>query len=486
MKSTAHVLVCVMIVGASSILSAQTAHISGTVTYRERMALPASAIVEVRLDDVTRAVGTPPVVAITMVQQPGQVPIKFDLPYDARAINANGRYALRATISDGGTVLFASADATLVLTQGHEMRADLVLTRVGNAAPPVAAPPPPPAPPQPPNPLMNLPATFVGTLPCADCESIRYQLNLFPDDSFFVRMTYVGRSVQPFDDMGSWTLSSDRRILVLKGQGTGIDLFGVTGPGVLRKLDVDGKPIPGKLPYEITRASTLRPMPMHLTMRGAYTYTAEAATFVECSTGQRWPVAPDAAARDLESAYVKARPEPGAALLAEVEGMVIDRPKVEGTGTQPTLMVEKLVRFLPRESCAPRFTSAPLMETEWRLRQLGDRVIPAARDTRRELSLTFQDATEPAGTGLAGSYSGSSGCNRVVGTYTIANGTMALTSGGTLMACKDDAATEAAFVALLKATRAYRITGRVLELMDADGARLAKFEARVPAGITVR
>lgn len=486
MKSITCVLGFVMVMGAGSVSSAQSAHVTGTVTYHERIALPASAIVEVRLDDVTRAGGTPPVVAITMVQQPGQVPIKFDLPYEARAIAATGRYALRATISDGGRVLFTSLDTVLVLTQGHGTRADLVLTRVASAAPTAAEPAAPPAPPLPPNPLVNLPATFVGTLPCADCEGIRYQLNLFADDSFVARMTYVGKSVTPIDDMGSWALSSDRRVLVLKGQGTGVDLFGMTGPGVLRRLDAEGQPIPGKVPNELTRASALRPLPLHLTMRGAYTYTADATHFVECSTGQHWPVAPGVAAKDLESAYLKTRPEPGAAVLAEVEGTVMDRPKTDGPGQQPTLVVDKMVRLLPRETCAPRFTSAPLMETEWRLVKLGDRAITAPPDPRRAISLTFQQADAPAGSGMSGSYSGSSGCNRVIGTYTIANGAMTLTSGGTAIACRDDAAAEAAFVTALKATRSYRIVGRTLELMDESGARIARFEARVPAGITVR
>jgi uncharacterized lipoprotein YbaY/uncharacterized lipoprotein NlpE involved in copper resistance len=486
MKSITRVLGFAMVMGAASVSSAQTAHISGTVSYHERMALPASAIVEVRLDDVTRAGGTPPVVALTMVEQPGQVPIKFELPYETRKIAATGRYAVRATISDGGTVLFTSLDTVLVLTQGHGTHADLVLTRVANAAGAVAAPPAPPAPPLAPNPLMNLPATFVGTLPCADCDGIRYQLNLFADDSFVVRMMYIGRSVAPVDDMGSWALSSDRRVLVLKGQGATVDLFGATGPGVFRKLDADGQPIPGKVPYEITRASALRPLPLHLTMRGAYTYTADAANFVECSTGQHWPVAPGVAAKDLESAYLKTRPEPGAAVLAEIEGTVFDRPRVDGPGQLPTLSVDKMIRLLPRETCAPRFTSAPLMETEWRLVKLGDRVITPATDTRRALSLTFQEADAPAGGGMSGSYAGSSGCNRVIGTYTIANGALTLTSGGTAIACRDDAATEAAFVAALKSTRSYRIVGRSLELMDESGARIARFDARVPAGITVR
>ncbi len=153
---------------------------------------------------------------------------------------------------------------------------------------------------------------------------------------------------------------------------------------------------------------------------------------------------------------------------------------MEGAGGQTTLVVQKVGRVLPRESCAPRFTSAPLADIDWRLTRLGDREIPAAKDPRRQPSLTFQ---APMGR-TPGAYSGSSGCNRMIGTYVAANATMTLTGGGTLMACKEEAATEAAFLAALKATRTYRITGRVLELMDADGKRLARFEARVPAGIT--
>jgi hypothetical protein len=38
----------------------------------------------------------------------------------------------------------------------------------------------------------------------------------------------------------------------------------------------------------------------------------------------------------------------------------------------------------------------------------------------------------------------------------------------------------------IKATRAYRITGRVLELLDGKGTPLARFEARTSSGITVK
>lgn len=481
MRSLARVLAPAVILFSTSVSAGQATFVSGTVTYRERIALAPTAVVEIRLDDVTRAGGVPPVVAFTRLDNPSQVPLRFTLPYDASAIDPRRRYAVRASISDGGVLLFTSLDTTLVLTQGHGARANLVLTRVAGAKAPEPPAQEPPAPPLPPLPFTNLPATFTGTLPCADCDGIRYHLNLFPDDSFFLRMTYAGKAGASADDIGSWALSSDRRVLVLKGRGEESQFFAVRSPGVLRKLDRDGRPIAGPTPQDLTRASVYRSVDARLPMRGVYTYMADAASFVECSTGQRWPVAGEAAARDLESAYLKAGPAAGATVLVEIEGAVLARPRREGRGTEPTLVVDKVGRLLPRESCAPRFTSAPLADSDWRLTHLGDNAVPAA-DPKRELSLTFQAPTDMA----AGAYSGSTGCNRLVGTYTVDNATITLTSGGTMMACKDAAATEAAFIAALKAARTYRIAGRVLELMDAKGVRLARFEARTARGITVR
>ena len=63
---------------------------------------------------------------------------------------------------------------------------------------------------------------------------------------------------------------------------------------------------------------------------------------------------------------------------------------------------------------------------------------------------------------------------------------MTLVAAGTLMACRDEAKAEAAMVGALKATRSYRITGRVLELMDEKGTTVARFEARSATGITVK
>ena len=376
-------------------------------------------------------------------------------------------------------VLFASMDTVLVLTQGRGPRADLVLSRIGNATPPPAPQSAGTIPPLPPPPLQNLPATFAGTLPCADCEGIRYQLNLFPDDSFFLRMTYLGRKVDPLDDLGSWALSSDRRVLVLKGRGERPETFAIPSPGVLRKLDGDGQPIPGKLPYELTRAPEFRPIDVRVPVRGMYVKAGNVGAFVDCATGQMWQVSAEGAgAAELDRAYAGAKVAPGTAVLADVEGVVALHPNLDaaqgkpgGGGLRDTLTVQKFVRA-QRGQCSDRFASAPLAGTFWKLTSLGGKPIPEVADARRQPSLTFQ---APIG-GSPGQYSGSSGCNRLIGTYAVANADMELRGGGTLIACKDEAAAETAFLNALKATRTYRIAGHTLELFDEKGVRLAKFE----------
>jgi uncharacterized lipoprotein YbaY/uncharacterized lipoprotein NlpE involved in copper resistance/heat shock protein HslJ len=466
---------CVIAIGPI-VQARQAAQVTGTITYRERMALSPTAVVDVRLDDVTRPGAAEPVVSSTRIDRPGQVPIRFELPYDPRSIDQRGRYAVRAVISDQGVVMFASLDTALVLTQGKGPKADLVLTRLpGTPPPPPQAKPAaePPAPPLPPMPLQNLPATFTGTLPCADCEGIRYHLNLFPDDSYFLRMTYVGRQADPVDDIGSWAVSSDRRVLVLKGKADKPELFAIPGGGTLRKLDIDGQPMQSKTPNELTRTSEFRALEVRLPVRGMYVKAGNTGAFVDCSTGQLWQVpATGKAVAELDGAYAAAKPSPGTALLAEVEGVVSLHPRTDAVGLRDTLTVQRFVRVQRGQSCPARFSSAPLAGTFWRLTNLGGRAVPAVSDSRRQPSITF---TAPVGR-TPGQYSGSTGCNRVIGTYSAVNATLSLAGGGTMRACKEDAVAEAALLAALKNTRTYRIAGNVLELYDESGARLARFE----------
>ncbi|MBS1024338.1 META domain-containing protein [Gluconobacter cerinus] len=82
--------------------------LSGTVTYRERMALPAGAVLTVQLEDISRADAP----AITLAEsrqdilRPG--PIAYTLRYPA--LKSGFRHALRAEIRVGDTLLFTTED----------------------------------------------------------------------------------------------------------------------------------------------------------------------------------------------------------------------------------------------------------------------------------------------------------------------------------------------------------------------------------------
>lgn len=110
---------------------ATSATLTGTVAYRERIALPAGAVVNVQLTDTSRADAPATLVGEQTITTTGeQVPIPFAIAYDPTAIIASHTYTVRATISVGGTVTFRTTSASMVLTNGNPTRVDLVLTMV--------------------------------------------------------------------------------------------------------------------------------------------------------------------------------------------------------------------------------------------------------------------------------------------------------------------------------------------------------------------
>jgi putative lipoprotein len=109
----------------------QSEVLRGSLTYRERVALPPDAAVEVRLSDVSRQDAAAQVIAETTFATAGkQVPIPFELSYDASAIQPNHTYAVRSTIRSGGRLIFTTDQAYHVITRGNPRQVDLSLMRV--------------------------------------------------------------------------------------------------------------------------------------------------------------------------------------------------------------------------------------------------------------------------------------------------------------------------------------------------------------------
>lgn len=82
--------------------------IEGTVYYRERMMLPPGAEVEVQLQDISRPDALATVMASVLLTPEGGPPYHFAIEYEPARIDSRKRYALRATIAVGGSLMFAS------------------------------------------------------------------------------------------------------------------------------------------------------------------------------------------------------------------------------------------------------------------------------------------------------------------------------------------------------------------------------------------
>jgi putative lipoprotein len=118
--------------------------------------------------------------------------------------------------------------------------------------------------------------------------------------------------------------------------------------------------------------------------------------------------------------------------------------------------------------------AVPLLDTHWRLVQLGDELVdnPAGgRDAHIVLTSTNN------------SVGGNAGCNRIFGHYALENDMLKFDGlGGTKMFCEARMQLEQSFTNALMATLTWKITGRTLELMDETGKAVATFEATPATG----
>jgi putative lipoprotein len=123
------VVITTCLLATGSVAEAKSkATLTGTATYRERMALPAGAVLDAKLEDVSVA-GPPTVIAGVRVNHPGPVPIAFAIRYDPHRINAAHMYAVRATILVSGKSLFVTDPAVRALTHGYGGDVKIVLRR---------------------------------------------------------------------------------------------------------------------------------------------------------------------------------------------------------------------------------------------------------------------------------------------------------------------------------------------------------------------
>lgn len=242
---------------------------------------------------------------------------------------------------------------------------------------------------------LPLPATFTGTLPCADCPGIAYHLNLAPartpyaadQGRYELRLHYLGpKAGKPEVERGAWRLSGDGTTLTAGG-GKERRLFRVDATGsLLTLLDRDGHAIASNLNYTLERANA----------------------FVSI--------------KDAEHAEQSA------------------------------------------------LAGAPIENTYWRLAALGSQPVEVPSNGQREAHLVLhtRDAR----------LAGSGGCNRLMGTFERNGDALRFPPiASTRLACPEGMEQEAVFLRTLERVAAWRVKGRQLDLLDAAGVGIARFEA---------
>jgi copper homeostasis protein (lipoprotein) len=247
--------------------------------------------------------------------------------------------------------------------------------------------------------------------------------------------------------------------------------FRIEAPARLRMLDLQGQEVVSQPSYWLTRTRSFTPVEPQLLLRGMYSYLADAGRFEECLTRWRLPVAQEADNATLERAYLAARREPGEALLVELAAQIALPPQMKAAGGALALVPFRFVGVWPGETCGARFDTAPLENSYWKLTRLGDApVIVGARQREPHLILRPE----------SGRLAGFGGCNRLLGGYWVDGERIELTPvASTMMVCPEGMDTEAALIDVLGRSATWGIIGEHLELFDASGGRLARFERRL-------
>jgi len=444
-----------MLAGCASLTSDPgTAKVTGEAIYLERIAVPPDVRLEVKLEDISVADAPAERIGEVTIREAGQPPYPFTIEYDEAQIDPRHTYRLAARLYDGENLLFATDEVHQVITRGFPSEATLRLrpVRSDDARGKVS----------------RLPATFSGTLPCADCPGIDLHLNLLPDGVYMLSETYQGKDAGPFFDIGRYLHSSDGRELILHGGKEAPKRFERIGTEELRLLDMNGQRIESELNYSLSRLPTFEQLEPRLLLAGQYRYMAGAGRFRECLTGLEMPVATEADNRALQEAYLAAGGEPGEEMRVSLEGTLAQRMPMEGPGPVRTLVPERFIGVSPGLSCPPGIQLATLENTYWRLTLLNSEGVQRAQ-SQREPHLVFHED---------GRVAGSDGCNALTGSYKTEDSKLMFSQlASTLKACLEGMEQADEFRETLDSITDYRIVGNHLEMRDNTGHLRLRFES---------
>ena len=128
-------LVLVVTLALALVIGCETRNaVTGTLTYREDVALPSEGVmVSVKVEDTSKADVAAVTIGEQVIENPAQqVPIPFEVTYDPSDIDERNTYAIRVRIEVDGKLWFLNTSAYQVITRGSPSDGiEVVLEKVG-------------------------------------------------------------------------------------------------------------------------------------------------------------------------------------------------------------------------------------------------------------------------------------------------------------------------------------------------------------------
>jgi heat shock protein HslJ len=190
-------------------------------------------------------------------------------------------------------------------------------------------------------------------------------------------------------------------------------------------------------------------------------------TFVHCPTHAPYPIKREGVYDELYRAVVSVSGGTGAPVIVSLMGRLQPMPIVPGRPPRDQMIVDRLLRVWPDETCEKLGVQTPLRNTYWKLVELNGAPV-TSHENQKEVHLTLRLDGETV--------DGFAGCNGFSGRFEQMGPRLRfvkLTS--TLMACPY-LEEEQAFLNTLERVTNFQILGESLDLRD-DAGSLARCRA---------
>lgn len=317
--------------------------------------------------------------------------------------------------------------------------------------------------------VLELPATFVGEIPCEDCMKVEIVLNLRRDMIYQLRKTYQSEAgpLRIESQMRNWRSSEEGNLIVLGKQKGMLKTYVVVNANTLRFLELENAPEGAGISYELHRVPDFERFTDNVKIRGMFSFKNDRAVIEECSSGNSFPVARAGEYQKAVKDYLNVPHSSGEPVLISLDGSLNVGISDEGE-PQEEFIIQHVKNFYPNQDCEGKPIRASLTGTLWRLSEIdGTSLESFAIGVTPYLILEADNSMR-----------GFSGCNNITGNY-LARGDLLLLERDIIVrfACFKGLELENMFIQVLDESESFEIKGDLLHVRDQNRNVRAIFRA---------